>query len=166
METWKIIKEFPKYEISDFGRVRNLKSKTEVKGCDSNGYKRLYLRKRGERVCYLVHRLVALAFIDNPEHKPFVDHINGERSDNRRENLRWATNSQNQMNKRKTKGSSKYKGVYRRKGRWFATIQYESKGYAIGQYESEEDAGKAYDLKALELFGQFAKLNFPMKKYV
>ena len=62
----------------------------------SNGYLQVYLR--GSRIPQLVHRLVAEAFIPNPENKPFVDHINGNKLDNRVENLRWVSPKENTNN--------------------------------------------------------------------
>ena len=67
----------------------------EVKPC-SNGYLQVCLS--GIRIPQFVHRLVAEAFIPNPENKPCVDHINGNKLDNRIENLRWATNKENTNN--------------------------------------------------------------------
>jgi hypothetical protein len=59
-----------------------------------NGYRQVSIYKKH----YLVHRLVAETFIPNPENKPFIDHINRDRSDNRVENLRWVTAQENQNN--------------------------------------------------------------------
>lgn len=94
-----------------------------------------------------------------------VDHINGNPMDNRRSNLRITTQNHNNMNAKKRKNSkSIYKGVcptYKKTGLWTAQIQHNYKKYTIGtKFTSEEEAAKAYDKRALELFGQFAKLNF------
>jgi len=93
-----------------------------------------------------------------------IDHENGNGLDNRRENLRLATRSQNQFNKRKTrsKTSSRFVGVYfeRRKNRWMATIHYQGKRIWLGSFKSEIDAGRAYDRAATKYHGEFARLNF------
>jgi len=107
--------------------------------------------------------------------KEHTDHINGNGLDNRRENLRLVSNSQNSMNSRKPKareGSSygklsKYKGVsrYRDKngklGGYYAHIRHNGKLTYIRGCESEEEAAKVYDAKAIELHGEYACLNFP-----
>jgi len=90
------------------------------------------------------------------------DHINGNGFDNRRSNLRRCTNSQNRQNLLHCRGKSKYKGVYWHvKGKkWIAKIHLNKKSMHIGSYDSERKAAIAYDKKALELFGEFAKPNF------
>ena len=166
MENWKVVKEFPNYEVSDMGRLRNAKNKKEITGTNSLNYRRVKLTKNGTKFSVLIHRLVASEFIENPEGKPFVDHINRIKDDNRKENLRWSTNSENQGNTNKRQGSSIYKGVWAKSGKWLCTIQKDKKTRYLGTYETEEEAGRAYDLKALEFFGQFAKLNFPLNNYI
>ena len=92
-----------------------------------------------------------------------VDHVNGDPLDNRRENLRLATNKQNSANKPKREGtSSVYKGVHwhRRDRRWRASIKHNYKSIHLGSFLDEEDAARAYDTKAIELFGEFAITNF------
>ena len=93
-----------------------------------------------------------------------VDHINRDSLDNRKQNLRICTKSQNQMNSGKEQlgRSSHYKGVslYKRHNKWMSRIKKRRKEYFLGYYENEIDAAKAYDTKAKELFGEFARLNF------
>ena len=92
-----------------------------------------------------------------------VDHINGNGLDNRRGNLRLCTKAQNQMNSAKRTGkSSIFKGVfwYKITGQWRAAIKIARKDIHIGYFDTELEAAEAYDKKALELFGEFAKPNF------
>lgn len=93
-----------------------------------------------------------------------VDHINGDTLDNRRDNLRICTDSQNKQNvpKRST-SSSKFKGVswQARDKRWVASIRKERKTRHLGVFRNEEDAARAYDAAARIHFGSFARLNFP-----
>ena len=90
-----------------------------------------------------------------------TDHINGERLDNRKINLRCATTSQNAINMSKSWGSSKYKGVawLKNSNKWCAQIQFNKKLKWLGSFHKEEDAALAYNKKAIELFGEFAYLN-------
>lgn len=97
MEQWKAIDGYPRYEISNEGNVRNIKTGRVLKLSNDNlGYKRTYLYANGKRKTVLVHRLVAAAFIPNLESKPEVNHINGKPEDCRAENLEWVTCSENQ----------------------------------------------------------------------
>lgn len=95
----------------------------------------------------------------------WVDHIDGDGLNNQRYNLRFATNSQNQMNRGKPRGdySSDYKGV-RFKGpkSWEARIQVSGTRHQLGSFPTEEEAAKAYDRAALEYFGEYGRLNFPL----
>lgn len=90
------------YQISNTGRVksatRNGTKGGFIEGFISSGYKRVVLTMNGVRKTILVHRLVAQAFIPNPENKPEIDHINTVRDDNRVENLRWVTEKENSNN--------------------------------------------------------------------
>ena len=87
------------YQVSNIGRVRNSKTGRILKQWkDRQGYFNVKLYKDSNKKTYKVHRLVALAFIPNTENKPQVDHINTIRHDNRMENLRWATQSENNNN--------------------------------------------------------------------
>ncbi len=90
---WKIIKQNPEYEVSDTGLVRRVGKQNPLKPWLLNtGYLRTSLG-RGVRV--KVHRVVAEAFIPNPDQKSFVNHKNGVKTDNRVENLEWVTRSEN-----------------------------------------------------------------------
>lgn len=93
-----------------------------------------------------------------------IDHIDGNGLNNLRSNLRICTVSQNHMNQRKNPNkSSIYKGVAwdKRDRRWKVRIGLNGKSYYLGYFKVEKDAGLAYDEKAKELFGEFARLNFP-----
>lgn len=94
---------------------------------------------------------------------PYVDHRNGLGLDNRRENLRPATPSENTINQAAPRtNTSGYKGVNLfRNGRWRATIGHQRKQIHLGYFDTAEEAAHAYDAAALELYGQFARPNFP-----
>ncbi len=90
-----------------------------------------------------------------------TDHINGDKLDNRRINLRVCTKSQNQANKKKSLNkSSIYKGVSRLKGKWIAQVVCGKKLTFIGLFENEHHAALAADLWNRDLYGTFARTNF------
>lgn len=93
---WKKIEEFPAYSISENGDIRNDKTgKPKKTHHDKYGYVccRLWDNYRNREL--KVHRLIAKAFIENPENKPYINHINGIKDDNRIENLEWCTAQEN-----------------------------------------------------------------------
>ena len=99
-EEWKWIHSYEGlYQISTKGRVKSFISgkATLLKTSEHNRYIRVMLFKDGEPKRGLVHRLVAEAFIPNPENKPQVDHIDSNKTNNCVENLRWATGSENTL---------------------------------------------------------------------
>lgn len=83
------------YEIYDDGRVVNTKNNNTLKGSIQHGYKSYYLTGNGWKKAVSAHRLVAEAFLDNPENLPVVHHKNGDKLDNRVENLEWVSYSKN-----------------------------------------------------------------------
>ena len=91
-----------------------------------------------------------------------VDHIDGDGLNNQRYNLRRCTRAQNGMNRSPNKNStSKYKGVYKAKGKYVAAIAVNGTQAYLGTFTLDSDAAKAYDKAAKEHFGEFAYLNFP-----
>lgn len=96
-----------------------------------------------------------------PQHLA-VDHVDGNGLNNRRTNLRLATGSLNQANSRKRSGTSSiYKGVYWHKaaGRWQGYINNRGQRRHLGLFDDEREAALAYDAAAVELWGDFARLN-------
>lgn len=118
-----------------------------------------YARTRGQGKLNAMHRMVMNANDPNT----VVDHIDHNGLNNRKSNLRICSQSNNCMNTRSRKNStSKYKGVcmtcYSKK--WVASIRIDGKSKVLGYFESEIEAAKAYDAKAIELHGEYAHLNF------
>lgn len=103
-----------------------------------------------------MHRLI----MDFPEME--VDHINGNGLDNRRENLRLATRTQNNRNNRgHVAATSRFKGVSWsvERQKWFACIGVDGKTIPLGRYADEKEAAQAYNVAAKKLWGDFARLN-------
>lgn len=89
----KEIKDFPGYSITDDGKVISYKYKTPrimKTWYQKSGYENIKLCKNNQTYHFLIHRLVAEAFIPNPNNLPEVNHINKNRQDNRAENLEWS----------------------------------------------------------------------------
>lgn len=112
-------------------------------------------KEKGKNI--LMHRLI----LNTPEGKD-SDHINMNRLDNRCENLRIATRSENMMNGCKSNNTSGYKGVCWNKlaNKWRVQIKLNRKNIFLGYFTNKLEAAHAYNLKAKELFGKFAYLNF------
>lgn len=97
MTEWRKIEDRPNYSVSDCGEVRNDKTGRILKLAKHRcGYLHVMLGRK--TVPLYVHRLVATAFVPNPDGKTQVDHINGNKRDNRASNLRWVSPSENCWN--------------------------------------------------------------------
>lgn len=131
----------------------------------TSGYMRFLIGKN-RRKGVAVHRVIwALAngrWPDGP-----IDHINRVPYDNRLVNLREATPSQNSVNRDTPRGNtSQFRGVgwHKCKQNWRATIKTLGKSFHIGSFKTEMEAATAYDQCAVEMFGEFAVLNFPLRE--
>lgn len=129
-EIWKDITGYEgSFEVSNLGNFRSkdrfvpcrwghmrkypgksLKTETIVEG-----YQRIVLMKNAIKRRYMCHRLVAQEFIPNPENKPYINHINGDKSDNRVINLEWCTQSENELHSHRVLGNTMKGKTYSRK---------------------------------------------------
>lgn len=142
--------KFAKVDNEDFDRLKDINW-----WCTAYGYAK-------NKTVGLMHRYIIGA---PPE--LHVDHINQDTSDNRRSNLRLATHQKNMFNRKPKKGSSSiYKGVswINHIKKWAGEIAHAGVRYRLGYFVDEIECAKEYDRKALELFGDFAYLNFPELK--
>jgi len=119
-----------------------------------------YAQAQRGRLYVYMHRLIAGAGVDEK-----VDHINRDRLDNRSCNLRIATSSQNSANRgpdnRRIGTTSRHKGVSwsKSRGKWVTYLHHEGKTRYLGRYASEDEAARAYNRAAVEVWGEFARLN-------
>ena len=149
VEIWKTIEDYPNYMISSMGRVKSLgnnktrKEKIRKLQNSKDGYLQIELWKNGNGKKYQVHRLVAEAFIDNPNNNPEIDHINTNKTDNRVCNLRWVTpkeNMSNPLTKNKMRKNSHLKnkfGIEHPKSK--PIIQFTLDGKLVRKWESAKE---------------------------
>lgn len=96
MENWKIIKKFPKYEVSTYGRVRNIKTQKYLYVKHHTcGYLQVVIQSKGKKHYLYIHRLVAEAFLPNPQSLRYVNHKDEDKQNNHVENLEWCTSEYN-----------------------------------------------------------------------
>lgn len=106
MEIWKDVKDYEGlYQVSNLGRIKSIPRNGTIKlekilkpSLSKDGYYKVSLNKNGKQTSFRLHRIVAIAFLENRENKPQVDHINTDRLDNRADNLRWCTFKENVNN--------------------------------------------------------------------
>lgn len=127
----------------------------------NNGYAvRAIYNNNNKKSLERMHR--SIMNINSEYLKNQIDHINLNKLDNRKVNLRVVTLQQNSFNRKShTNSSSKYKGVswLKRDKKWNSSICKDGKSYYLGRFINEIDAAKKYNDKAIELFGEYAKLN-------
>jgi len=163
-EIWKdVIGYEDRYSISNLG---NLKAKSYVKErgkyssktkekilskhIGRHGYMIFKLCKNKKTKTYKIHQLVAMAFLNHTPcgFKLVIDHINGDKLDNRVENLQIVTTRENSSNRKKTY-TSKYIGVSwdKTRNKWTSRLKFENKYLFLGRFNTEEEAHQAYQNK-------------------
>jgi len=159
MEEWKPIKDFENYEISSFGRVRSSRGIQKPR-LTTRGRLQASLYKDGKQYQIFNHRLVAEAFIPNPENKPQIDHIDRDPKNNNITNLRWVSQSQNLQNTIKRKhNTSGFKNVfkYEYQGKrihtlkWFSTFRFDNTIYRSDFFDTPQEANEWYCVQLSKL---------------
>ena len=148
---WKDIEFNTNYEISDKGIVRRKNNKNVLKGCITSGYRSVKLTfENSKQQRFYVHRLVALHFIpNNDKNKIFVNHKNGNKLDNRAENLEWVSPRENNLyyyqkiQKEKKKRKSNNRPI--------PIIQYTLSGKEIARFNSMNEARKTIGIPVIQI---------------
>jgi hypothetical protein len=162
-EIWKDIESLKgAYQINQFGAIKSLERTVIRKNGHSNrvqekilikktvhstGYIMFGLNRFGKSVPCRLHRLLAEAFIPNPKKLPFINHIDGNKTNNELSNLEWVTKRENSVHRFIGKQqTSKYPGVSWSKQRlkWCSSISVNGKHMNLGGFLNEEDAHNAY----------------------
>jgi hypothetical protein len=148
MEDWKVISDYPNYSVSNFGNIRNDKTGKILKiQPNHQNYCRVCLCEDGISKFISLHYLV-YKYHSNIEINDEIDHIDRNRLNNNISNLRIVDRQFQCRNVGKRKGClSKYKGVsfYKNRGKWVAKITINYKGIHLGCFETENEAGIAYN---------------------
>ena len=159
LEIYVNITGFSNYQVSNFGNVKNVKTGKILKPSqDGNGYLKVNLRDDGETSNKKLHKLVANAFLENPEEKRCVDHIDRDKLNNRISNLRYATDSENGQNKSmQSNNTSGAIGVCWSKNRkkWLVQIRINCVQKHLGYFTNKEDAIAARQNAEIQYFGEF-----------
>lgn len=95
MEIYRKIRDYGNYEVSNLGNVRSIKTNRVLKLRNNKGYLQVNIFNDDGPKTFRIHRLVAEAFIPNTNNSPIVNHISGNKKDNRVENLEWCTPKEN-----------------------------------------------------------------------
>lgn len=158
MEIWKYIQKFDNlYQISNYGRIRSedttdswdrtRKGKVLKHTLDKRGYPRVRVSIHGLKKSERIHRLVAEAFIENPENKPQVNHKDGNKENNLYTNLEWNTNAENQKHAYNTGLHRKKKGADSQRFKAPTQVYDISMNFLYELNGNEELASKGFDFR-------------------
>ena len=143
MEEWRKIEGYESYEISSLGRVRG-KDKILKNQLAGAGYYMVSLYNKGKR-SHTIHRLLGEAFIPNPLNLSDIDHINRIRTDNRLENLRWVSRSDNLINKTYTPSNTTERCIYKDGNLFYVRIKRSGQFVYRASFKTLEEAVAARD---------------------
>lgn len=150
-----------KYKVDSNGSVYGPRGKILKPRCDKDGYLRLnMMHPRDGRKTFLVHRLMMLTYFGETPSGFCIDHIDRNKQNNSVQNLRFVTTAQNMWNSKGRTGASGFIGVAKSGSKWIARLSYDGDRITIGSFDNAIDAARARDIKAIELHGKYAALNF------
>ena len=159
LEIYVNITGFSKYQVSNFGNVKNVKTCRILKpGTCTGGYFIVSLRDGGEISTKKIHKLVANAFLENPEEKKCVDHKDRDKTNNHVSNLRYATSTENNQNaSMQSNNTSGVIGVFlnKRDNKWRAQITVNGVKKHLGYFTIKDDAITARANAEIQYFGEF-----------
>ena len=142
----KIIPDYPTYSILRTGFVRDLRTHALKEGHNQLGYRSIALHNKDGSKGFLLHRLVAQAFIPNPDNLPEVDHIDRNPSNNAVENLRWANDFTQAQNKGDQKNNTTgYKNIHAEDNFFRVVLKRDGKMVCRKRFAKIEDAVKYRD---------------------
>lgn len=149
---FRVIKGYPNYSISNYGHCLNIKTNRYLKPYHSKkGYLCVDLYNIDGGKVKKIHQLVGEQYLDKPSDKHTIDHIDRNKLNNQLSNLRYATNQEQQLNKKPTtimngkKVSCGFRGVYKRGQKYIAQKRFDERNVYIGRYDSSVLAGQAFD---------------------
>lgn len=136
---WKAIKHYPNYRVDENGNVLSLNSNRVLRPSVSKGYAQVTLMEKGVRHCLYIHKLVADAFVENPNNYPCVNHIDENKLNNTASNLEWCTYQYNNTYRnRHFRAGAKLKK---------AVLQFDNVGKLINSFESARAAANATGIR-------------------
>ena len=163
IETFGNVVGFPNYQVSTFGNVKNVKTGRILKpSIGSDGYYIVKLYNDDVKVTKRIHKLIALTFLENPDDKKCVDHVDRNSKNNHISNLRWATYVENSQNASiKSSNTSGIAGIswYKKTNKWHARIQVNGVQKHLGYFENKDDAITARTNAEILYFGDFRAVN-------
>jgi len=157
-EIYANIVGFPNYQVSTFGFVKNIRTGRVLKPSIRNGYLQVNLRNDGDTSSKNVHKIVAVAFLENPANKRCVDHQDRCKTNNHISNLRWATHTENNQNASiKSNNTSGTTGVSFHRGaqKWMAQIKADGRNINLGYFREKTDAIVARQEAEMTYFGEY-----------